>query len=162
MLIVAGLYSYHACFQLYPTLSICCRLWTKMLESRIATLSCVAHHIAAGNKADLEYKCIPLFPLVMIPIQFTIYGYCVDAWIFICSCPVDVIDVYPQFYAYTMQLYVCIAYQSFSQLPFMQYMGLCIFSLPTSLLMTVGVIVLHLIILMNSEIWIISHCFGLP
>ena len=46
----------------------------------------------------------------------------------------------------------------FSQLFFMQYMGLCVFSLPISAVMIVKIYVLyHIIFLIKSEVWPISH-----
>ena len=43
----------------------------------------------------------------------------------------------------------------------MQYMGLCVFSLPLSLVMIVKVCVLHVIIIIKSQVWTICHCLGL-
>ena len=40
----------------------------------------------------------------------------------------------------------------FSQLYFVQYMGLCVFSLPMSLMMIVKIRVLHLIIIIKLEV----------
>ena len=51
---------------------------------------------------------------------------------------------------------VCLS--QFSQLSFMQYMGLCVFSLPISLMIIMRIRVLHLIIIIKSEIWPIHHC----
>ena len=48
----------------------------------------------------------------------------------------------------------------FSQLSIIQYMGLCVFSLPISLVM-IEAITLFLIIITKSEEGIIIHCFGL-
>ena len=55
---------------------------------------------------------------------------------------------------------VCLKLSQLSQLYFMQYMGLCVFSLPISLTMIVRVPVLDLIII-KSEVWPICHCLGL-
>ena len=41
---------------------------------------------------------------------------------------------------------------------FMQYMGLCVFSLPISLMMIVRIPVFDLIIIIKSEVWPICHC----
>ena len=53
----------------------------------------------------------------------------------------------------------------FSQLsiiqPIKQYMGLCVFSLPTPLVVIEGIYVLCLIIIIKSEVWTITHCLGL-
>ena len=49
----------------------------------------------------------------------------------------------------------------FSQLSFMQYMGLCVFSLPVYLMMSVRIRVLNLIIIIKSEVWLICHSLGL-
>ena len=48
-----------------------------------------------------------------------------------------------------------------SELSFMQYMGLCVFSSPFSLMMIVRKYVLHLITITNSELWPICHCLWL-
>ena len=48
-----------------------------------------------------------------------------------------------------------------SQLSFMMFMGLCIFSLPTSLMMIVRICVVYCITIMKSEVWTICHCLGL-
>ena len=54
---------------------------------------------------------------------------------------------------------VCLRISQFSQLYFMQYMGLCVFSWPISLMMIVRICVLLIII--KSEVWPICHCSGL-
>ena len=46
----------------------------------------------------------------------------------------------------------------FSQLSIIKYVGLCVFSLPTPLVM-IGRI-LCLIIIIKSEVWTITHCLG--
>ena len=56
---------------------------------------------------------------------------------------------------------VCLRLCQFPQLSFMQYMGLCVFSLPIYLLMIVRICVLYLIIITKSEVWPICHCVGL-
>ena len=43
----------------------------------------------------------------------------------------------------------------------MQYMGLCVFSLPISFMMIVIMCALNLIIIMKSEVRPICHCLGL-
>ena len=43
---------------------------------------------------------------------------------------------------------------------FMQYMGLCVFSLPMSLMVIVRIPVFDLIIIIKSEVWSICHCLG--
>ena len=43
----------------------------------------------------------------------------------------------------------------------MQYVGLCVFSLPISLVMIERIYILCLIIIIKSEVWIITHCLGL-
>ena len=48
-----------------------------------------------------------------------------------------------------------------SQLYFMQYMGLCVFSLPFYLMVIVRIPVLDLIIIIKSDVWPICHCLGL-
>ena len=42
-----------------------------------------------------------------------------------------------------------------------QYVGLCVFSLPTPLVMIERVYILCLIIIIKSEVWTIAHCLGL-
>ena len=49
----------------------------------------------------------------------------------------------------------------FSQLSIIQYVGLCVFSLPISLVMIEIMYILCLIIIIKSEVWIITHCLGL-
>ena len=48
----------------------------------------------------------------------------------------------------------------FSQLSIIQYMGLCVFSLPISLVL-IERIYICLIIVTKSEVWTITHCLGL-
>ena len=54
---------------------------------------------------------------------------------------------------------VCIRLSQFSQISFMQYMRLHVFSLPISLMITVKICVLYLVIIIKSEVWPICHCF---
>ena len=42
-----------------------------------------------------------------------------------------------------------------------QYVGLCVFSLPTPLVMIEIIYILCLIIIIKSEVWTITHCLGL-
>ena len=49
----------------------------------------------------------------------------------------------------------------FSQLSSIQYVGLCVFSLPISLVMIERIYILCLIIIIKSEVWTIIHCLGL-
>ena len=49
----------------------------------------------------------------------------------------------------------------FSQLSIIQYVGLCVFSLPISFVMIERICLLFLIIIIKSEVWTISHCLGL-
>ena len=51
---------------------------------------------------------------------------------------------------------VCLRLSQFSQLFFMQYMGLCVFSLPISLMLIVLMLVLYLIIIKWEE-WHICY-----
>ena len=54
---------------------------------------------------------------------------------------------------------VCLRLSQFSQLSFIQYMGLCVFSLPIYLMMIVRIRVLYfIIIIIKSEVWSIFHC----
>ena len=48
----------------------------------------------------------------------------------------------------------------FPQLSIMQYMGLCVFSLPISLVMVERIYILWLIIITKSDVWTIIHCLG--
>ena len=57
--------------------------------------------------------------------------------------------------------WVCVRLSHFSQLSFMQYMGLCVFIPTNSFAMIVRICVLYLIIIITSEVWIINHCLGL-
>ena len=49
----------------------------------------------------------------------------------------------------------------FSQLSIIQYVGLCVFSLPISVVMIERIYILCLIIIIKSEVWTITHCLGL-
>ena len=49
----------------------------------------------------------------------------------------------------------------FSLLSIIQYVGLFVFSLPISLVMTERTYILCLIIIIKSEVWTITHCLGL-
>ena len=49
----------------------------------------------------------------------------------------------------------------FSQLSIIQYVGLCVFSLPISFVMIERMYILRLIIIIKSEAWTITHCSGL-
>ena len=49
----------------------------------------------------------------------------------------------------------------FSALSIIQYVGLCVFSLPISLVMIERIYILCLIIIIKSEVWTITHCLGL-
>ena len=45
--------------------------------------------------------------------------------------------------------------------PVFLYVGLCVFSLPTLIVMIEKIYILRLIIIIKSEVWIITHCLGL-
>ena len=49
----------------------------------------------------------------------------------------------------------------FSQLSIIQYVGLCVFSVPISSVIIVRIYILCLIIIIKSEVWTITHCLGL-
>ena len=49
----------------------------------------------------------------------------------------------------------------FFQLSITQYVGLCVFSLPIPFVMIEIIYILCLIIIINSEVWTITHCIGL-
>ena len=55
---------------------------------------------------------------------------------------------------------VCLRFSQFSQLSFMQYMGLCLLSSPIPLII-VRICILYLIIIIKSDLWSIFHCLGL-
>ena len=55
----------------------------------------------------------------------------------------------------------CVPKCKLSQLSFMQYMGLCVFSLPITLMMIVIIWILYFIINIKSEVRPIYHCLGL-
>ena len=56
---------------------------------------------------------------------------------------------------------VWVRYSIFSQLSIIQYAGLCVFSLPISLVMIERINILCLIIIIKSKVWTITHCLGL-
>ena len=56
---------------------------------------------------------------------------------------------------------VCLRLSQFFQLSFIQYMGLCVFSLPIYLMMIVRIRVLYLIIIIKSAVSPLCHCLGL-
>ena len=56
---------------------------------------------------------------------------------------------------------VCVRLSIFSQLSIMQYVGLCVFSLPISFVMIERIYILCLIIIIKSEVWTITNCLGL-
>ena len=49
----------------------------------------------------------------------------------------------------------------FSQLSIIQYVGLCVFSLPISPVMIESMYILCLSIIIKSEVWTFTHCLGL-
>ena len=49
----------------------------------------------------------------------------------------------------------------YSQLSIIQYVGLCVFSLPIFFVMIEIIYILCLIIIIKSEVWTITHCLGL-
>ena len=49
----------------------------------------------------------------------------------------------------------------FSQLSIIHYLGLCVFSLPISLVMIERIYIRCLIIIIKSEVWTTIHCLGL-
>ena len=49
----------------------------------------------------------------------------------------------------------------FSHLSIIQYVGLCVFSLPIFFVMIEIIYILWLIIIIKSEVWTITHCLGL-
>ena len=55
---------------------------------------------------------------------------------------------------------VWVRYGIFSQLSIMQYVGLCVFSLPSSLVMIERIYILCLIIIIKSEVWTITIVWG--
>ena len=56
---------------------------------------------------------------------------------------------------------MCLRITQFSQLSFMEYVGMCGYSLPISLTMIGRIRVLYLISIIKSEIWPVCHCLGL-
>ena len=56
---------------------------------------------------------------------------------------------------------VWVRFSIFSQLSIIQYVGLCVFSLPISFVMIERICILCLIIIIKSEVWTITHCLGL-
>ena len=55
---------------------------------------------------------------------------------------------------------MCLRLSQFSQSSFMQYMGLCVFGWPISLMMIVRTSVLDLNIIIKLEVWHIWYCLG--
>ena len=55
---------------------------------------------------------------------------------------------------------VCLRFNEWSQLSFMQYMRLCLFSLSIYLVVIARIHVLYLIIIIKSEVWAICLCLG--
>ena len=49
----------------------------------------------------------------------------------------------------------------FSPLSIIHYVGLCVFSLPISLVMIERIYILCLIVIIKLEVWTITHCLGL-
>ena len=49
----------------------------------------------------------------------------------------------------------------FFQLSNIEYVGMCVFSLPISFVMIERIYILCLIIIIKSEVWTITHCLGL-
>ena len=56
---------------------------------------------------------------------------------------------------------VWVRFSIFSQLSIIQYVGLCVFSLPIPFVMIERIYILCLIIIIKSEVWTITHCLGL-
>ena len=56
---------------------------------------------------------------------------------------------------------VWVRLSKFSPLSIIQYVGLYVFSLPISVMMIERIYILCLIIIIKSELWIITHCLGL-
>ena len=56
---------------------------------------------------------------------------------------------------------VCLRLEEFFQLSLMQYMGLCVFGLPISVMIIARISVLYLNITIKPEAWPIFHCLGL-
>ena len=55
----------------------------------------------------------------------------------------------------------CVRFSIFSQLSSIRYVGLYVFSLPIYLVMIEIMYILCLIIIIESEVWTITHCLGL-
>ena len=86
-----------------------------------------------------------LFPLLMKASYFVFY--------------LDISEVIGQ--QHCMSPCVWVRSGIFSQLSIIQYVGLCVFSLPISLVMIDRMYILCLIIIIKSEVWTITHCLGL-
>ena len=67
----------------------------------------------------------------------------------------------PYYHHYADLEYVCLNLVQFSQLSLMQYMGLCVFSLPIPHMIIVEIPVLDLSIIIKSDVWSICHCLWL-
>ena len=80
---------------------------------------------------------------------------------------------YHHYVRYILPRSLCLRLSHFSQLSFMQHTGLCVFSLPMSLVMIVStsilsylilsyiIIIIIIIIIIKSEVWLICHCLRL-
>ena len=101
--------------------------------------------------------------------QLTEYIIAWWSYSFVCTLHyliVIIMQTYVKYCTYKMLagyllLSVCLILSQFSQLSFLQYMGMRVISLPISLMIIVRICVLYLIIIIKSEVWPICHCLGL-
>ena len=111
-----------------------------------------------------------LFPLLLRSLWWVqIVGYVLacSSYLFVCTSHHLIFITY-QSYLKTLNLinvrYIyfveCVRLSIFSKLSIIQYMGLCVFSLPVSFVMIERIYILCLIIIIKSEVWTIIHCLG--
>ena len=145
------------CFHIFPWLcawDVCYIIYCHLL------------HIRSGKTGNL-------LSLLLCSLWWVqIVGYvlaCRSYWFF---CTVHhLIIIIVQTYLETLNLYIMpvryilssvwVRLSIFSQLSIIQYVGLCVFSLPISLVMIARIYILCLIIIIKSEIRTVTHYLGL-
>ena len=141
--------------------------------SVVVCLRCLLQHhilslIAYTIRGNGNFFSLLLCSLWWVPIVG--YFLACRSYSFICKVNYLII-INVQTYQETLVLYemhvryilssVWVRLSIFSQLSILQYVGLCVFSLPISLVMIERIYILCLIIIIKSEIWTINHCLWL-
>ena len=152
-------------------LSHCCHIFPRLCAWGGCTIICCRFHICIYIYSGTAWFCFFYYCAVLWCVQIIKY---IMAWwsnsfahyvtsssssSSLCRC-IWRYWTYKMFVSYIL-LIVCLRLSQFSQLSFIQYMGLCVFSLPIYLMMIVRIYVLYLIIVIKSEVWPICHCLGL-